>query len=161
MLASKPPKKEKTGWLVEYQKHQLEKLGVEVRLNTAPTMEELKALEPYAVFVSQGSKPIMPRSIKGIDGEQVYTPVEILNGSVTLKDKNVCVVGSGMTGIETAELLCEQGNKVSVFEMADDIGPGIFFQNLIDVLGRVNSYWRYNVISEAPTGGTRRHKSGI
>ena len=140
VLASKPPKKEKTGWLVEYQKHQLEKLGVEVRLNTAPTMEELKALEPYAVFVSQGSKPIMPRSIKGIDGEQVYTPVEILNGSVTLKDKNVCVVGSGMTGIETAELLCEQGNKVSVFEMADDIGPGIFFQNLIDVLGRVNSY---------------------
>ena len=125
VLASKPPKKEKTGWLVEYQKHQLEKLGVEVRLNTAPTMEELKALEPYAVFVSQGSKPIMPRSIKGIDGEQVYTPVEILNGSVTLKDKNVCVVGSGMTGIETAELLCEQGNKVSVFEMADDIGPGL------------------------------------
>ena len=51
VLASKPPKKEKTGWLVEYQKHQLEKLGVEVRLNTAPTMEELKALEPYACLL--------------------------------------------------------------------------------------------------------------
>lgn len=140
VLASKPPKKEKTGWLVDYLKYQLEKLGVEVRLNTAPTIEELKSLNTYAVFVAQGSKPIMPRSIKGLDGEKIYTPVEILNGTISLKGKKVGVVGSGMTGIETAELLCEQGNTVSVFEMADDIGPGIFFQNLIDVMGRISAH---------------------
>lgn len=140
LLASKPPKKEKTGWLIDYQKYELERMGVEVRLNTAPTILELEELNPFAIFVSQGSKPIMPKSIKGINGDKVYTPVEILSGSIILKGKKVCVVGSGMTGIETAELLCEQGNKVSVFEMADDIGPGIFFQNLIDVMGRINSY---------------------
>ena len=139
-LASKPPKKEKTGWLIDYQKYQMEKLGVEVRLNKAPTLEELKALHPYAVFVSHGSNPIMPKSIRGIGGANVYTPVEILNGTVTLENKNVAVVGSGMTGIETAELLGDRGNKVTVFEMADDIGPGIFFQNLIDVMGRVSTH---------------------
>jgi len=42
-----------------------------------------------------------------------------------------------MTGIETAELLSEQGNDVTVFEMADDIGPGLFFQNLVDVMSRI------------------------
>ncbi len=140
LLASKPPKKEKTATLIEYQKHQLEKYGVEIRLDTTPGIEDIKALGPCAVFVSYGSNPIMPSSIKGLDGDKVYTPVEILNGGIVLEGKNVCVVGSGMTGIETAELLCEQGNKVSVFEMADEIGPGIFFQNLIDVMGRVDSY---------------------
>lgn len=140
VLASKPPKKEKTGWLIDYQKCQMEKLEVELHLNTAPTVDDIKALHPYAVFVSHGSKPVMPKSIRGIDGENVYTPVEILNGTVGLTDKKVAVVGSGMTGIETAELLCEQGNEVTVFEMADEIGPGIFFQNLIDVMGRIDSY---------------------
>ena len=140
LLASKPPKKEKTGWLTEYQLTQLEKLGVEVRLNTAPTVETLKALDPYAVFVAQGSRGIKPRSIPGLDGENVYLPGDVLMGRVSLRDQDVCVVGSGMTGIETAELLADQGNRVTVFEMAQEIGPGVFFQNLIDVMGRINAH---------------------
>ena len=136
-LASKPPKKEKTAWLIDYEKGQLEKLGVEIRLNTEATVETIKELKPYAVFVATGSAPVMPKSIKGLDGKNVYTPVEILDGTVKLSNKKVCVVGSGMTGIETAELLSEQGNDVTVFEMADDIGPGLFFQNLVDVMSRI------------------------
>ncbi|OBR94228.1 MULTISPECIES: FAD-dependent oxidoreductase [Clostridium] len=137
VYASKPPKKEKTAWLIDYQKGQLDELGVEVKTDHAPTIDEIKALNPYAVFVAQGSNPIMPKSIPGLDGEKVYTPMDILSGKVTLKSKKVGVIGSGMTGIETAELLGSQGNKVTVFEMADEIGPGIFFQNLIDVMGRI------------------------
>lgn len=140
IYASKPPKKEKTGWLTDYLKSRLDDLGVEIKVDHAPTVEELKALNPYAVFVAQGSHPIMPRSIPGLDGEKVYTPVDILSGKVNLSGKNVGVIGSGMTGIETAELLGAQGNKVSVFEMADEIGPGIFFQNLIDVMKRVSEH---------------------
>ena len=45
-----------------------------------------------------------------------------------------------MTGLETAELLAETGNEVSLFEMADNIGPGLFFQNLIDIMGRALKY---------------------
>ncbi|MCR5416310.1 MAG: NAD(P)/FAD-dependent oxidoreductase [Pseudobutyrivibrio sp.] len=139
-LASKPPKKEKTGWLIDFEETQLKKYGVEIRLNTAADVETVRALNPYAVLVATGSSPIMPKSIKGLDGANVHTPVEILDGSVKLSGKNICVVGSGMTGIETAELLLEQGNKVSVFEMADDIGPGLFFQNLMDVMSRVGAH---------------------
>ena len=134
---SKPTKKEKTALLIDYEKGQLEKLGVEIRLNTEATVEAIKELKPYAVFVATGSTPVMPKSIKGLDGKNVHTPVEILDGTVKLSNKKVCVVGSGMTGIETAELLSEQGNDVTVFEMADDIGPGLFFQNLVDVMSRI------------------------
>jgi len=140
VYASKPPKKEKAAWLIDYQKGQLDDLGVEIKLNHAPTIEEIKALNPYAVFVAQGSNPIMPKSIPGLDGEKVYTPVDILSGRVVLEGKKVAVVGSGMTGIETAELLGAQGNEVTVFEMADEIGPGVFFQNLIDVMKRITEH---------------------
>lgn len=140
VYASKPPKKGKVAWLIEYQKGQLEELGVEIRLNHVPTVEEIKALNPYAVFVAQGSNPIMPKSIPGLDGENVYTPVDILSGDISLRGKKVAVVGSGMTGIETAELLGEQGNEVTIFEMKDEIGPGVFFQNLIDVMKRIEKH---------------------
>ena len=139
-LADKPPKKEKTGWLITYQSNSLKKLGVDIRLNSAADEETLRELKPYAVIAAQGSSPVMPRSIPGLDGEHVYTPVEVLNGSVKFTGKNVGVVGSGMTGIETAELIASQGNKVTVFEMADQIGPGIFFQNLIDVMSRLGQH---------------------
>ncbi|MBU3155630.1 FAD-dependent oxidoreductase [Clostridium estertheticum] len=137
-FANKPPKKEKINWLIDYLRVQNEKLGTEIRLETTPTIEDLKELNPYAVFVAQGSNPIMPKSISGIDGKEVLSTTDILSGKIKLKDKKIGVVGSGMTGLETAELLAETGNEVSLFEMADNIGPGLFFQNLIDIMGRTS-----------------------
>lgn len=139
-LANKPPKKEKINWLIDYLKTQIEKAGIEVRYNTAPTVEILKQLNPYAVFIAQGSNPIMPKSIRGIDRKNVLVAEDILSGKVRLNDKKVAVVGSGMTGLETAHYLAVDGNDVSVFEMADEIGPGLFFQNLIDILGHLGSF---------------------
>ncbi|MEE0026927.1 MAG: FAD/NAD(P)-binding oxidoreductase, partial [Atopobiaceae bacterium] len=44
----------------------------------------------------------------------------------------------GMTGIEVAEMLSsKQGCHVELYEMVDQIGPGIFFQNMIDIMGRL------------------------
>ncbi|MCB2353145.1 FAD-dependent oxidoreductase [Clostridium estertheticum] len=137
-FANKPPKKEKINWLIDYLRVQNEKLGTEIRLETTPTIEDLKELNPYAVFVAQGSNPIMPKSISGIDGKEVLSITDILSGKIKLKGKKIGVVGSGMTGLETAELLAETGNEVSLFEMADNIGPGLFFQNLIDIMGRTS-----------------------
>ncbi|MEG6565429.1 FAD-dependent oxidoreductase [Thermoanaerobacterium saccharolyticum] len=139
-LANKPPKKEKINWLIDYLKTQIEKAGIEVRYNTAPTVEILKQLNPYAVFIAQGSNPIMPKSIRGIDRKNVLVAEDILSGKVKLNDKKVAVVGSGMTGLETAHYLAVDGNDVNVFEMADEIGPGLFFQNLIDILGHLGSF---------------------
>ncbi len=54
-----------------------------------------------------------------------------------LTGKTVAVIGSGLTGLETAEKLAEDGNRLLVVEMLDEIGPGAYFQNLEDVLGRL------------------------
>ncbi|MBM7542325.1 FAD-dependent oxidoreductase [Amphibacillus cookii] len=139
-LANKPPNKEKITWLIDYLKAQTEKLAVEIRLNTAPTLEELKKLNPYAIFVAQGSTPFIPGSIPGANGEQVLKPTDILSGKIKLKDKKVGVVGSGMTGLEVAHLLAEAGNDVSIFEMEEHLGNGIYFQNLMDVMTHIGQF---------------------
>ncbi|NCB09882.1 MAG: NADH:flavin oxidoreductase, partial [Bacteroidia bacterium] len=47
------------------------------------------------------------------------------------------VIGSGMTGVETAELLETQDNEVFVVEMADRIGPDASWQSFSDVQARL------------------------
>jgi len=44
-----------------------------------------------------------------------------------------------MTGLETSELLIEQGNKISVVEMADKIAPGAWFQQLDDAMPKLEA----------------------
>jgi pyruvate/2-oxoglutarate dehydrogenase complex dihydrolipoamide dehydrogenase (E3) component len=100
-------------------------------------LDDLAALDPYAVIIAQGSRPILPRSIEGLTAPNVYTPPQILTGEVVLEGKNVGVIGSGMTGIETAEFLSARGNKITLFEMVDEIGPGLFVQNLQDIMTRL------------------------
>ncbi|MGI6217315.1 MAG: FAD-dependent oxidoreductase [Coriobacteriales bacterium] len=138
--ANKPPMKDKMNWFIEYQRAMMEKHGIQIMLDTPATVETLKHFNPYKIIWAAGSSPVKPRSIEGLDLPCVVTPPDVLSGKVKFFGKKICVVGSGMTGIETAELLAEQGNQVDVYEMADDIGPGMHFQNLIDVLGRTGAH---------------------
>ena len=125
-LASQPPHRGKMGYFITYCEKQLKDLGVDIRLNTAATAEDVRALNPYAVVIATGSTPILPGSIKGIDGENVYTPVEILNRKVSITGKEVIVAGAGLTGMETAEFLAEAGNDVTIIDMLDACGAGAF-----------------------------------
>ncbi len=136
-LANKPPHKDKINWLISYYETQLNKLGVEIRLNTPATIDAIKELAPYAVFVGTGSESIVPQSITGVNNANVCTSTDILTGKVNLTGKKVAVIGSGMTGVETAELLETQDNEVFVVEMADRVGPDASWQSFSDVQARL------------------------
>ena len=136
-LADKPPKKDKIQWLIDYYQSQIKKYDIEVRLNTPVTLEALKELNPVKVILAIGSHPAAPKSIPGLDGQNVLTVPDVLTDKVTFTGKNVCVIGSGLSGIETAEYLADKGNHITLYEMAEEIGPGIFFQNMIDIMGRL------------------------
>ena len=131
-LASLPPKRYKMGNFVRYAEKQLRDLKVDVRLNTKASAEDINALNPYAVFVCTGSAPILPSSIKGIDGGNVYTVPEILSEKVKLTRKKVVVAGGGLTGMETAEFLQEKGNEVTNIDMLSAMGAGAFQLLLMD-----------------------------
>ena len=129
--------KGKLFWCIEDRIAALKALGVELRFGTEATEELVRSLSPCAVLVATGAKPIRPKSIPGCNGENVYTPPEIIHRRKVLKNQRVVVVGSGMTGLETAEILNETGNKVTVLEMADEIAPGTWFQLLDDEMERL------------------------
>lgn len=139
-LANKPPKKEKISWLINYLSEETHRLGVEIRLNKEPTIDEIEKLNPYAVFVAEGSSHVIPESINGIHSKNVYTITDVLSGKMEIHSKKVAVIGAGMTGLETAEFLAAKDNNVTIFEMGDKIGCDVFFQNLMDIEKRLKNY---------------------
>ena len=129
--------KGKLSWAIEDRLAVLDALGAEIRFGVKVTPAEVKELDPYAVIVATGAEPIRPASILGSGLPHVFTPPEIIHRETVLENKKVIVAGSGMTGLETAEILNETGNEVTVLEMADEIAPGTWFQLLDDELERL------------------------
>lgn len=129
--------KDKLHWCVEDLMTSVTKLGVELRFGTEATVENVKALNPAAVIVASGGSPIVPKSIKGVELGHVCTAPDIINGLRKPNPGRAVVVGSGLTGLETAEILCEYGCRVTVLEMAGGIAPGAWFQLVDDELERL------------------------
>jgi 2,4-dienoyl-CoA reductase-like NADH-dependent reductase (Old Yellow Enzyme family)/thioredoxin reductase len=157
LLAEIPPKKDKITWLIRYLRTQVEKLGVTVQLSTSPTPEKIRQLKPYAVFVAAGASPIVPRSIPGILGANVYTASNVLTGKgkAAMSGKTVALIGAGMTGLETAEYLASRSNRVCVYDMLPEVAAGEHFQNIIDVenrLGGVAQFTGYKLLEITDKG---------
>lgn len=132
--------KGKLYWSIEDLLVSVKKLGVEVKLGTEATEDMILALNPYAVIIATGGTAVVPRSIHGSDLPHVCVAPDIIMGRKKIENSNVVVVGSGMTGLETTEILNEGGNKVTVVEMADEVAPGTWFQLKDDELSRIEPY---------------------
>ena len=92
----------------------LEKLGVEVRLNTPVTPELCRELKPEVIVAALGAVTSTP-AIPGIKGEQVVTAVEAFTAPDLAKG-NCLVLGAGTTGLELAIYLASLGKAVQVIE---------------------------------------------
>ena len=136
-LADKPPHKGKLHWCAEDLLTNAEKAGAKIIYGVTATKDIIAAYSPEYVINATGGNAVQP---KAFEGENVVTVTEILNGNIKVENKKVCVIGSGMTGLETSELLCEAGNQVSIVEMADEIAPGAWFQHLDDALPKLKRY---------------------
>lgn len=130
-LASKPPHKEKINWVCEDLLSNAINSGAKVLFNTKADKDIIASYSPEIVITATGGNAIRPKSF---NGDNVVTVTQVLNGDIDISNKKVAVIGSGMTGLETSELLVSKGNKVTVVEMADKIAPGAWFQQLDDAL---------------------------
>ncbi len=130
-LASKPPHKEKINWVCEDLLSNAINSGAKVLFDVKADKNIIASYSPEIVITATGGNAIHPKSF---NGDNVVTVTQVLNGSIDISNKKVAVIGSGMTGLETSELLVSKGNKVTVVEMADKIAPGAWFQQLDDAL---------------------------
>ncbi len=140
IAASSGSHKERLYWAIEDLMTATKKEGANVFLGKELSAEEIKAKDPFAVICATGGIPLRPRSIPGTDREDVIDAPDLLLGNKSVKDSKVVVIGSGMTGLETTEFLNENGNTVTVVEMADDIAPGAWFQLIDDEMERIRPY---------------------
>ena len=136
-LANKPPHKEKISWCFEDLLVACKKQGVKFVLDTLATNKIIESYDPYAIVIATGGHAIVPKFLANLDNDNLFTTTKILSGEVEIKNKNVVLIGSGMTGLETAELLVENNNKVTIVEMADKIAPKVWFQHLDDIVPKL------------------------
>lgn len=134
-VADKGYGKEKITRYVDSLIAQVKRAGIEVRLNTEATVESVQALDPVGVFVACGAQPLVPR-IPGLDGGNVVTAEDVLMGKEKPSGR-VAVIGSGMTGLETAEMLAEQNCELALVEMLPSVGPGMYPSIVGDVMSRI------------------------
>ena len=129
--------KDKLYWCIEDLMHEAQRLGVKIRFGVRADESIVRAYEPYAVLIAAGAKPVRPRSIEGIDGDNVFLAADVLEGKSKVTGKTVAVIGSGLTGLEVAEKLALQGNEVTILEAADTVAPKAWFQHVDDAMSRL------------------------
>lgn len=122
-LACIPPRKNEIRRAIRFLTHSVTSQDVKLRLGKKVSQEDILSLEPDAVLVAVGASNIIP-SIDGHSNQMVCDAWKILSGEQQVFG-NIAVIGGGMVGCEVAEYLClQEGNKVSIIEMDDNIAKG-------------------------------------
>ena len=117
IAAAAPAFKEQDKKLLRWYERQMEKLGVDVRLNSP--VDSLDALEADAVLVATGAEA-RKLPIPGFDGPNAVEAIDYLRGRKAVGER-VAVIGGGLTGCEIAYDLALKGKKPVIVEMQDDI----------------------------------------
>ncbi|MBP1927365.1 2-enoate reductase [Sedimentibacter acidaminivorans] len=106
--------------LVEYYKHQLELLNVEIKYNTMITKENIDSYNANIIVTATGSTP---KSISLEGTQKTITADQVLLGKANVGE-NVVIVGGGLVGCETGLWLAQQGKNVSIVEVLPEILGG-------------------------------------
>ena len=118
-LAAVPVGKTEFSSFIKWQKIQLDRLGVEIRLQEELTVERIIQERPDVVIDATGSHPFLV-PIEGAEQPHVVTAHDVLAGKVAV-GRNVVVIGGGLVGAETAEYVAYHGSQVSILEMQPQI----------------------------------------
>ncbi|MCR4892116.1 MAG: NAD(P)/FAD-dependent oxidoreductase, partial [Lachnospiraceae bacterium] len=119
----------------EWFKVQLEKLGVDIHLNTQVSGDEAFLSECDNIIIGCGAAPFMP-PIDGIDGGNVVSILDVHKDQTKIKGDNIVICGGGLSGLDGAlEMASELGKKVTVVEMLDECGKDVMFINKITLFG--------------------------
>jgi len=102
-LAVRVPGKFEFGETLRYFGEQLKRTGVDVRLNTRATAQQLASGEFDRVIVATG---ILPRDVRfpGADHPKVMSYIDVITGRKQA-GRNVAIIGMGGIGFDVAELL--------------------------------------------------------
>ncbi|NBD23010.1 FAD-dependent oxidoreductase [Paenibacillus glycinis] len=107
LLASRIPGKGQFRETIRYFRVMLQRLGVDIRMGTAPTPRMLEAFDH--VILASGVRPFVPDTLEGADLPHVCTYAELLAGTRPF-GKKIAVVGGGGIGSDVAHYLAERAS---------------------------------------------------
>lgn len=120
-LASVPPMKSALAKTIATYVFLGKKYGARYHYGTEADAEMLS--DRYDIVIdATGSVPVIPR-IEGIHNENVFTAQEVLRFEKQFMNKKLLVLGAGLVGAETAEVLANSGNKVCLVDMLSSVAP--------------------------------------
>ncbi len=111
-LAHQPPHREEIENALRYFEREVARLGVEVRCNHAPSVDEVRLLGPDAIIVATGARAVTP-PIPGADRPQVRAGWRVLAGLDDVGQTCV-VIGGGLVGVEVTDFLASRGKSVTI-----------------------------------------------
>jgi 2,4-dienoyl-CoA reductase-like NADH-dependent reductase (Old Yellow Enzyme family)/NADPH-dependent 2,4-dienoyl-CoA reductase/sulfur reductase-like enzyme len=130
---------------LDYQIHMVEKLGVQVQLNTHATPELVAEMAPDAVLAAVGADPVVP-NIPGVDGGNVITAEQCYHLGRTGGDlgQHIAILGGGLVGCETALYLAMYLHKqVTLIEMTGAIAQEEYSIPRQALVEHMNQYVTY------------------
>lgn len=117
---------------------QLDKLGVDVRLNTEVNADCQRLKDADRIIVATGALPLQ-LDIEGMDRGNVLDAIEAHKKKELIGNK-VVVCGGGMSGCDVAlELAEEHGKDVTIVEMEDGIAQGLLFLNTASLFPKMEA----------------------
>ena len=118
-IASVPPRKSEMTRAIHYLSEEVVRLGVHLKLGHQACAQSVAEEQPDAVIIAVGAHNAIP-PIEGHDLPHVYDAWRVLNHE-QLPGGKVVVIGGGLVGAETAELLTTMGCEVTIVEMMEEI----------------------------------------
>ena len=106
-MAKRIPGKEEFHETLRYYARQIELTGVDLKLNTAASVENLQGYDE--VIICTGVTPRVPE-LAGIEHAKVVSYIDVLMGRVEV-GKSVALIGAGGIGFDVAEFLSHAGES--------------------------------------------------
>lgn len=119
LLAGETPRKGEFKQAAQDNARRALRVGVKVCLNTKVTPKMIAEMKPDAVIIASGAEPIQIK-LPGMELKPVYNSHDVLAHKAT-PEGTVGIIGGGMVGLETSELIASYGNAVKVIEMQPEL----------------------------------------
>lgn len=139
IAAATPSFKSQLKKYIEYMIRQLEKLPVEIHLNTEIKPESAELKNADEIILAIGGKTIIP-PIPGINGENVMDVCAAHTNRHGEIGENVVMAGGGLAACDCALDLAMDGKNVTIVEMLDSLAPAAYVDTRLGLLKMLEKY---------------------
>lgn len=135
-LATQAPHKEEFGDVIRHLSLMINRVGVDVHMETMITPQMAIDMHPDVAIIATGGIPLtIP--FPGLNDTNWLLASDVLGEIEQVETLSALVIGGGLVGLEVADLLASQGKQITIVEMLPDVGADMDILAKTLLLGRL------------------------